>query len=114
MLYSQRSVDDPKAYDLAQRARQVYPQDPEIAKALGILSYRREYYPRAAELLQEAATARKDDPEVLFYLGQAHYQLKQWNQCKTVLERALGLNLIPKLAEEAKRVSAECSEMVPQ
>src|SRR5207237_1171479 len=58
LLYSQRSVDDPKAYDLAQKARQLYPQDSEVAKALGIFSYRREYYPRAAELLQEAAAAR--------------------------------------------------------
>ena len=98
----------------SEKARQAYPQDPNIAGALGILNYRRQYYSRAAELLQEAARARADDPELQFYLGAAHYQLKQWNQCKAVLERALSLNPVPKLAEEARRISAECSEMSPQ
>jgi tetratricopeptide (TPR) repeat protein len=110
----ERNVEDQKAFELTEKARQAYPQDPDIARALGILNYRRQYYPRAAELLQEAARARADDPELQFYLGAAHYQLKQWNQCKAVLDRALSLNPVPKLAEEAKRISAECSEMSPQ
>ena len=114
VLYRERNVEDQKAFELTEKARQAYPQDPNIARVLGILNYRRQYYPRAAELLQEAARARADDPELQFYLGAAHYQLKQWNQCKAVLERALSLNPVPKLAEEAKRISAECSEMSPQ
>ena len=109
-LYGQRSVDDPKAYDVAQKAYQAYPQDPEVARALGILSYRREHYPRAAELLRQAALKRTDDAEILYYLGAAHHQLKQWNECKTALERALGLNLAPALADKAKPTLAECSE----
>jgi tetratricopeptide (TPR) repeat protein len=114
VLYRERNVEDQKAFELTEKARQAYPQDPNIARALGILSYQRQYYPRAAELLQEAARVRADDSELQFYLGAAHYQLKQWNQCKAVLERALSLNPVPKLAEEARRISAECSEMSPQ
>jgi tetratricopeptide (TPR) repeat protein len=114
VLYREHNVEDQKAFELTEKARQAYPQDPDIARALGILNYRRQYYPRAAELLQEAARTRADDPELQFYLGAAHYQLKQWNQCKAVLERALSLNPVPKLAEEARRISAECSEMSPQ
>jgi tetratricopeptide (TPR) repeat protein len=113
-LYDQHSVDTPKAYDLALKARQAYPQDAEVAKTLGILSYRREYYPRSAELLKEAAEKRADDAVVLYYLGQAHHQLKQWNECKALLERAVTLTLTPRFADEAKRSLAECSEMVPQ
>jgi uncharacterized protein HemY len=52
----------------------------------------------------------KDDPELLFYLGEAQYQLKQLNECKGTLERALTLNLAPTLADEAKRVLENCSE----
>ena len=114
MLYKERNVEDSKAFELTEKARQAYPQDENIAKVLGILNYRRQYYPRAAELLQEAARVGVDDPELQFYLGAAHYQLKQWNQCKAVLERALTLNPAPKLAEEARRISAECSEINPQ
>ncbi len=114
LLYGhQRSTDVAKAYELALKARQAFPGDPDIAKALGILSYRRDYFPRAAELLKEASAKRNDDPELLYYLGATFYQLKQSSECKAVLERALALNLAPGLVEEANRVLAECSEASP-
>jgi len=64
------------------KARQAYPDDPEIAKALGILNYRRGYYPQSADLLKEAAARRKDDPELLYR------QLKQWKECEGALQRS--------------------------
>ena len=77
LLYGQLSTDSAKAYELVTKARQAYPDDPDIAKTLGILNYRRGYYPQAVELLKEAAAKRKDDPELLYYLGEVHHQLKQ-------------------------------------
>jgi tetratricopeptide (TPR) repeat protein len=109
VLLGERSANDPKTYDLALKAREALPQDAEVAKTLGILSYRRDYYQRAADLLQEAATKNKDDPDLLYYLGEAHYQLKHWSDCKSALERAMNLNLPPGLAGMAKQTLAECS-----
>src|SRR5215467_10465531 len=37
-------------------------------------------------------------------------KLKQWDECKGVLERALTLNLSPGLADDARRALADCSE----
>jgi tetratricopeptide (TPR) repeat protein len=113
LLYAQRSSDDPKAYEVATKARQAYPDDPEIAKALGILNYRRGLYPQAAELLKIAGAKRKDDPELLYYLGTTYQQLKQWNECKEALQRSLDLHLSPTLADEAQRTLATCSETSP-
>ena len=113
LLYAQRSTDDPKAYEVATKARQAYPDDPDIAKALGILTYRRGLYPQAAELLKQAAAKSKDDPELLYYLGMAYQQLKQWNECKDTLQRSLDLHLSPTLATEAQRSLANCSETSP-
>jgi tetratricopeptide (TPR) repeat protein len=113
LLYGQLSTDSSKAYELVTKARQAYPDDPDIAKTLGILNYRRGYNPQAAELLKEAAIKRKDDPELLYYLGEVHHQLKQWDECKTALTRALTLNLSPGLADDAKRALADCSEPAP-
>jgi tetratricopeptide (TPR) repeat protein len=113
LLYGQLSTDSAKAYDLVTKARQAYPDDPEIAKALGILNYRRGYYPQALELLNEAAAKRKDDPQVLYYLGEVYRQLKQYTDCKDTLLRALRLNLSPGLADDARRAYAECSEAAP-
>src|SRR5262249_106293 len=114
LLYGQLSTDSAKAYELVTKARQAYPEDPDIAKTLGIQNYRRGLYPQAVELLKQATAKRKDDPELLYYLGEVHHQLKQWDECKGVLERALTLNLSPGLADDARRALADCSEMVPQ
>jgi tetratricopeptide (TPR) repeat protein len=113
LLYGQLSTDSAKAYELVTKARQAYPDDPGIAKTLGILNYRRGYYPQAAELLKQATAKRKDDPQLLYYLGEVHRQLKEWDQCKGALERALTLNLSPGLADDAKRALADCSESAP-
>lgn len=109
-IYAERSVDDQKAYELIQRARESYPDDASIAKTLGILSYRRQLFPRSAELLQDAARTLQDDPELLYYLGAARLQLKQWDECKAALERALNLALPSGLAEKVKQGLAECSD----
>jgi tetratricopeptide (TPR) repeat protein len=114
LRYGQRATADTNAYELVMKARQAYPDDPEIAKALGIINYRRGAYPQAMELLKEAAAKRKDDPEVLYYLGEMYHQLKQYTECKSTLERALTLNLSPGLAGDAKSALAECSESPPQ
>jgi tetratricopeptide (TPR) repeat protein len=113
LLYGQLSTDSAKAYELVTKARQAYPDDPDIAKTLGILNYRRGYYPQAVELLKQATAKRKDDPELLYYLGEVYHQLKQYTECTETLQRALTLNLSPGLANDAKGALAECSESSP-
>jgi tetratricopeptide (TPR) repeat protein len=113
IIYARRSSDDPKAYELTTKAREAYPDDAEITKALGILYYRRGVYSQAAELLKLAAAKRKDDPELLYYLGSTYQQLKQSDECKDTLQRSLDLHLSPTLATEAQRKLAECSETSP-
>src|SRR5262245_2541098 len=113
LLYGQLSTDSPKAYELVTKALQAFPDDPVIAKTLGILNYRRAFYPQSVDPLKEAAAKRKDDPEVLYYLGEVYRQLKQYTECKGELERALTLNLSPGLADDARRALAECSETSP-
>ena len=113
LLYGQLSTDSSKAYELVTKARQAYPDDPEIAKTLGILNYRRGYYPQSLDLLKEAAAKRKDDPELAYYLGEVYHQLKQFPECRGALERALSLNLSSGLANDARRALADCSEPVP-
>lgn len=113
LLYGRRSTDDPKAFDIATKARQAYPDDPDVAKTLGILNYRRDLIPQSAELLKQAAANRKDDPELLYYLGEDYRQLKQWSECKDALQRALSLNIPSALSEAAKRALADCAETSP-
>jgi Flp pilus assembly protein TadD len=86
----------------------------EVNKRKGIASYRSGDFPQSVSLLKEAAAERKDDPELLYYLGQTYHQLKQSNDCKDALQRALNLGLTPQLTDEAKRALADCSQTSAQ
>jgi len=107
LLWVRLGGDDKKVYDLTVKAREAFPADPEVARALGILACRRGDAARGAQLLTELAPARSDDAELLYYLGMAQYQLKQPKESKQTLQRALALNVEPKLAEQARRVLIE-------
>ena len=109
LLDAKQAPDDKKTYDLVGRARLAYPDDFELAKTLGILTYRRGDYRRALELLQLVSDKDKNDPETLFYLGMSHYQLKQFDKTKEELERVLTMkDLSQSNADEAKRALADC------
>ena len=95
-----------KDYDWALQARVVYPRNSELAKALGILTYRKGDYPRAASLLKESSATRDIDPELCYYLGLAQHHLKD-PAAKSTLQRALDLNLRPDLAAAARKLLAE-------
>ena len=99
--------DEQAAYDILTKVRQAAPQDAEVAKALGVLAYRRGNYVRAAQLLKESAQSRTGDAELLYYLGMAQYQLKSKSESKASLQQALTFNLPSKLADEARRVLTE-------
>ena len=111
VLYGSNAPQDlSKAFEISTRARQAFPDDPEIVKTLGILNYRRRFFPQAAEQLKSAATSRNQDAEVLYYLGETYNQLNQPKECQQAMEKALNLNLPAKLADDANRVRAACAQ----
>jgi tetratricopeptide (TPR) repeat protein len=104
VLYSENSLDDKKALELATKAREVYPEDAELAKAYGIIVYRTGDFASSVTILQKAAKQRSNDAELIFYLGMAEDRLNRRAQSKDDLKRALTMNLRPDLAADAKRV----------
>jgi tetratricopeptide (TPR) repeat protein len=106
-IYAGRTEALPKAFDLANRLRQSRPNDTEVARLLGIISYRRADYVRAAQLLNESSRTYKSDPEVWYYLGLAHHQLKQKEEARRALGQLLTLETTGSMASEARRLLAE-------
>ncbi|TMQ01481.1 MAG: tetratricopeptide repeat protein [Verrucomicrobia bacterium] len=106
-LCAERLGEYQQAYEPAMKAREAFPDDPDVAKTLGIVVYRRGDYKRAAQLLAESARKRAADAELFYYLGMTHYQLKEKNESKLALRHALELNASAKFVEEAKKVLAE-------
>jgi len=107
IIYAEKPGDLQKAFDLAAKAREAFPEDPEVAKAFGIIVYRQANYSRAVSLLQESAGKRADDAELTYYLGMAQRQLAKNADARKSLVHALELGLKGDHAAEAKRVLAE-------
>ena len=107
VLCFERFPDESNTYDWATKARETFPDDPNLARVLGVLAYGRSNYSGAAQYLTQSLQTRKDDGELLYYLGMAQYQLKAKAESKAALQQALALNLQPKLADQARRVLGE-------
>ena len=104
ILASAKPEFDAKAYAWAQQARTALPNDPEIAKALGILLFRKGgESARAINLLKQSATTRTNDAELLYYLSMAQVQAKDVTSARQTLQKALDAGLSPTLAAEARK-----------
>ncbi len=103
LVYSEKNIDDKKGLEIATKAREAFPNDLNVARALGLLSYRTGNYSRAASLLQECTRASTNEAELWYFLGMAQHQLKDQTAASKSLKRALELNLKSDLALEARR-----------
>jgi len=107
VLGAKSTKNDPQAYEFATKARAAFPDDPAVAKALGIILYRQPDYARAERALTESASVLTNDSEVFYYLGMTEYHLKKSTVCKKNLQQAINLNLPAKFDQETKAVLAE-------
>lgn len=107
ILAAQRPDNDKLAYEYATQAYEVFPNDPELDKALGILVYRQGDYSRSARYLKESASRKAGDAQVLYYLGMAQYKLSDRTNSKKTLLQAIDLKLPDNMAMEAKKVLAQ-------
>ena len=104
LYYSEATGKEQRAYELAVKAREALPKDAEVARALGIISYRRGDFQAAVRFLKQSVQNGIRDGKTFFYLGMAEYQLKHLKESKGALGQALTNNLPGQLAEEARRV----------
>jgi Flp pilus assembly protein TadD len=88
------------------QAREAFPEDPDVAKALGIMMYRQSDYARAVGLLKESASKLTTDATLMYYLGMAQYRNNNQADCKRSLQRALELNLNDELGSTARQTLA--------
>jgi tetratricopeptide (TPR) repeat protein len=107
IYFAGNPADDKQAYTLAVSAREALPNDPELAKAFGVIVYRMGDFNRAASLLRESAGKRAQDAELFYYLGAAQSKLKQKTESRQSLQKALELKLKPELAAEAQKLLKE-------
>lgn len=91
-LYSEHLNQLERAYELAQRAREMLPYDPSAADTLGWVCFKRGLYPTALALLRESAAKLPNQPEVLFHAGMAAYTTGFEDEARGFLQQALQLS----------------------
>jgi tetratricopeptide (TPR) repeat protein len=104
VLYAAHDDHLDRAYALAMKARENFPNDPELTKTLGMIVFRRADYSRAENLLKTVSDKTSADAELFYYLGVSQYRLKNFEESRTSLQRALALNLSTPLAADAREV----------
>ena len=87
-LYSEHFDNLNRAYELAQRARALQPQESRTADTLGWVLYRKGQYAAAVVVLQESAAKLTDEPEAQFHFGMASYMTGDELAARAALERA--------------------------
>ncbi|HTV42191.1 MAG TPA: tetratricopeptide repeat protein [Candidatus Sulfotelmatobacter sp.] len=107
ILYAQNLVDPAKAYPVALEAREAFPDDPQVARALAMVLFQQGEYSRAADLFNTISNSTTADARLFYCLGICEYHLRNYIETKTSLERALNLNLSGQDAADARQTLSE-------
>ena len=106
-LYAERGENIDEALNLAQSAKEQFPDDPHISDTLGWVYYKKNIFSRAIVYLNEAVEKLKDSPTVHFHLGMAYYKNGDKENAKKELKRALELDSKFPGSEEARATLKE-------
>ena len=92
-----------KALAYAKKARELAPDDPQIAAFVGKVMYQSGNFAWSYSLLQEAARQRQNDASVLYDLAWAAYSVGRVPQARDAVQKLLTSNPDPTQAADAKK-----------
>jgi len=101
-LYAEKGENVDEALNLAQSAKEQFPDDPSISDTLGWVYYKKNIFGRAIVYLKEANEKITDNPTMRYHLGMAYYKNGDKEQARKELKKALELDPKFRSAEEAK------------
>ena len=106
-LYAEKGENIDEALNLAQSAKEQFPDDPHISDTLGWVYYKKNVFTRAILYLMEANDKIPNHSTMRYHLGMAYYKNGDKELAKKELKKALELD--PKFsgAEEAKDTLAK-------
>jgi tetratricopeptide (TPR) repeat protein len=111
LAYRLADRDTDEALRLAQRAKELAPEDPYVATTIGWIFYRRGIYQTALQHL-EMAVAKAPTPLRQYYLSMAYFKLGRVKQGEQVLQAALKVD--PKLPQAKTALEVAKSAQPPK
>lgn len=106
-IYFDNLGDPLKGNTHALQARRAFPRDPQLARILGSVAFQKGEFRDAARLLSESSREFQTDADLLFRLGISQFKLKQSQESKASLTRALAMAPNSSFAPEAQRLLTE-------
>jgi putative PEP-CTERM system TPR-repeat lipoprotein len=106
-LYSEHGGDQAKALQLAQAAKGMAPEDPNVSDTLGWILYKSGVYQRAAGLLRESAGKLPDQPVVQYHLGSALLKVGDRDGARAALTAAVNSPAGFSEKDEARKALAQ-------
>jgi tetratricopeptide (TPR) repeat protein len=112
--YAEHDANLDSALALAQKARELSPENPHIADTLGWIYYKKGAYASAISLLKESTEQLQNKHStVLYHLGMAQYRGGDKALARENLKRALAISQAFPGAEEAKKILSEVENKKP-
>jgi tetratricopeptide (TPR) repeat protein len=105
-LYAGPLHNKEKALTYAKKARELTPNDPQVASILGKVAYQSGNLTWSYSLLQEAARQRPNDSSILHDLAWAAYGLGKVNEARDAMQKVLTNNADSSQVADAKKFLA--------
>jgi tetratricopeptide (TPR) repeat protein len=105
-LLSETGGNKDRALQLAQRAKEMAPDEPHISDTLGWILYKRGVYLQALSLLRDSAEKLPDNPEIQYHLGMAAFMAGDAPTSRKALQIAASSPAQFAGKEEARKVLA--------
>jgi tetratricopeptide (TPR) repeat protein len=105
-LYAGPLHNKEKALTCAKKARELTPNDSQVASILGKVAYQCGNLPWSYSLLQEAARQRQNDSSILHDLARAAYGMGKVNEARDAMQKVLANNADSSQAADAKKFLA--------
>ena len=93
-----------KALSLAQKAKEMLPNDPKVMDTLGFIYYKKGLYDSAIAEFTDSLKKIPDNAMVRFHLGLTYYNKGDKDLAKTELKKALDLDQNFDKADEARKI----------
>jgi tetratricopeptide (TPR) repeat protein len=109
-MLAEKDEDLPRAFLLAQAARDAAPDDPQVADTLGWVLFKQRAYPRAEAILKEAAEKMPDNAEVFYHLGMAQQEMQRTDEARASFNRSLEIDSAGAYGDKARAALAGLGE----
>ena len=106
-IYAEKEQELDKALSLAQKAKQLAPEQPDISDTIGWIYYKKGMYDEAVANLKQAVDGSPDNPIIRYHLGAAYYKQNAKDEAAAELKKALSIDDKFEGAEDAKRLMSE-------